>query len=33
VSAMRSYSLVQRPIMKRSFFFLLVSTWSGTYCA
>jgi uncharacterized membrane protein len=26
LSAMRSYSLVQRPIMKRSFFFSSVST-------
>jgi hypothetical protein len=33
LSAMRSYSLVERPIMKRSFFFSFVSTWSGAYCA
>jgi uncharacterized membrane protein len=33
LSAMRSYSLVERPIMKRSFFFSSVSTWSGAYCA
>jgi hypothetical protein len=32
-SAMRSYSLLERLIMKRSFFFSLVSTWSGAYCA
>jgi hypothetical protein len=25
-------SLVERPIMKRSFFFSSVSTWSGAYC-
>jgi hypothetical protein len=33
LSAMRSYSLVERPIMKRSFFLSSVSTWSGAYCA
>jgi hypothetical protein len=33
LSAMRSYSLVKRPIMKQSFFFSSVSTWSGAYCA
>jgi hypothetical protein len=33
LSVMRSYSLVERLIMKRSFFFSLVSTWSGAYCA
>jgi hypothetical protein len=32
LSAMRSYSLVERPIIKRSFF-SSVSTWSGAYCA
>jgi hypothetical protein len=32
-SAMRSYSLVERPIMKRSFFLSSVSTWFSTYCA
>jgi hypothetical protein len=32
LSAMRSYSLVEKPIMKRSFF-SSVSTWSGAYCA
>ena len=31
LSFMRSYSLVERPIMKRSF--SSVSTWSGAYCA
>jgi hypothetical protein len=31
LSAMRSCSLVERPIIKRSFFFSSVSTWSGTY--
>jgi hypothetical protein len=29
LSAMRSCSLVERPIMKRSIFFSSVSTWSG----
>jgi hypothetical protein len=33
LSAMRSYSLVERPIMKRSFFFSSVSNWSDAYCA
>jgi uncharacterized membrane protein len=33
LSVMRSYSLVERPIMKRSFFFSSVSTWSSAYCA
>jgi hypothetical protein len=33
LSAMRSYSLVERPIMKWSFFFSSVSTWSDTYYA
>jgi uncharacterized membrane protein len=33
LSAMRSCSLVERPIIKRSFFFSSVSTWSGAYCA
>jgi hypothetical protein len=33
LSAMRSYRLVERPIMKRSFFFSSVSTWSDAYCA
>jgi hypothetical protein len=33
LSVMRSYSLVERPIMKRSFFLLSVSTWFGAYCA
>jgi hypothetical protein len=33
LSAMHSCSLVERPIMKRSFFFSSVSTWSGAYCA
>jgi hypothetical protein len=33
LSAMRSYSLVERSIMKRSFFFSSVSTWSGAYYA
>jgi hypothetical protein len=32
LSAMRSCSLVERSIMKRSFFFSSVSTWSGAYC-
>jgi hypothetical protein len=32
LSAMRSYSLVERPIMERSFFLPSVSTWSGSYC-
>jgi hypothetical protein len=33
LSAMRSYSLVETPIIKLSFFFSSVSTWSGAYCA
>jgi hypothetical protein len=33
LSTMHSYSLVERPFMKRSFFFSSVSTWSGAYCA
>jgi hypothetical protein len=33
LSAMRSCSLVERPIIKRSFFFSSVSTWSSAYCA
>jgi hypothetical protein len=33
LSAKRSYSLVERPIMKRSFFFSSVSTWSSAYYA
>jgi hypothetical protein len=33
LSAMRSCSLVERPIMKRSFFFSSVPTWSGAYYA
>jgi hypothetical protein len=33
LSTKRSYSLVERPIMKRSFFFSSVSTWSGAYYA
>jgi hypothetical protein len=33
LSVMRSYSLVEWPIMKRSFFLASMSTWSGTYCA
>jgi hypothetical protein len=33
LSAMRSCSLVERPIIKRSFFFSSVSTWSGAYYA
>jgi hypothetical protein len=33
LSTMRSCSLVERPIMKRSFFFSSVSTWSDAYCA
>jgi hypothetical protein len=32
LSAMRSCSLMERPIMKRSFFSSM-STWSGAYCA
>jgi hypothetical protein len=32
LSAMHSYSLVERPIIKRSFFFSSMSTWSGAYC-
>jgi hypothetical protein len=32
LSAMRSCSLVERPIMKRSFFLSSVSTWSDAYC-
>jgi hypothetical protein len=32
LSAMHSYSLVERPIMRRSFFFSSMSTWSGAYC-
>jgi uncharacterized membrane protein len=31
LSVMRSCSLVERQIMKRSFFFSSVSTWSGAY--
>jgi hypothetical protein len=33
LSAMRSYSLVERPSMMWSFLLSSVSTWSGTYCA
>jgi hypothetical protein len=33
LSAMLSCSLVERPIMKRSFFWSSVSTWSGAYYA
>jgi uncharacterized membrane protein len=33
LSAMRSYNLVERLIMKRSFFLSSVSTWSSAYCA
>jgi uncharacterized membrane protein len=33
LSAMCSYSLVVRLIMKWSFFFSSVSTWSSAYCA
>jgi hypothetical protein len=33
LSTMRSCSLVERPIIKWSFFFSSVSTWSGAYCA
>jgi hypothetical protein len=33
LSVMRSCSLVERPIMKRSFFLSFVSTWSGAYYA
>jgi uncharacterized membrane protein len=33
LSAMRSCSLVERRIMKRSFFFSSVSTWFGAYYA
>jgi hypothetical protein len=33
LSAMRSGSLVERPIMKWSFFLSSVSTWSGAYYA
>jgi hypothetical protein len=33
LSAMRSYSLVERLIIKRPFFFSFVPTWSGAYCA
>jgi hypothetical protein len=33
LSVMRSYNLVERPIIKRSFFFSFVSTWSDAYCA
>jgi uncharacterized membrane protein len=33
LSAMLYCSLVERPIMKRSFFFSSVSTWSDAYCA
>jgi hypothetical protein len=33
LSAMRSCSLVERPIMKRSFFFSSVFTWSDAYYA
>jgi hypothetical protein len=32
LSFMRSCNLVERPSMKRSFFFLSVSIWSGAYC-
>jgi hypothetical protein len=32
LSALHSYSLVERPIMKQSFFFSSVSTWSDAYC-
>jgi hypothetical protein len=32
LGAMRSCSLVERPIMKRSFFLSSVSTWSDAYC-
>ena len=31
LSDMRSYSLVERPIMKRSFFLSSVPTWSSAY--
>jgi hypothetical protein len=31
LSAMHSYNLVERPIMKWSFFFSSVSTWSDAY--
>jgi hypothetical protein len=33
LSTMHSYSLVERPIMKRSFFLSSVSTWPSAYCA
>jgi hypothetical protein len=33
LSSMRSCSLVERPIIKRSFFFSSVPTWSNAYCA
>jgi hypothetical protein len=33
LSAKHSCSLVERPIMKRTFFFSSVPTWSGAYCA
>jgi uncharacterized membrane protein len=33
LSVMRSSSLVERPIMKRSFFLSSMSTWSGAYYA
>jgi uncharacterized membrane protein len=33
LSIMRSCSLVERPIIKRSFFFSSMSTWSGAYYA
>jgi hypothetical protein len=33
LSVMRYCSLVERPIMKWSFFFSSVSTWSSAYCA
>jgi uncharacterized membrane protein len=33
LSDMRSYNLLERLIMKRSFFFSSVCTWFGTYCA
>jgi hypothetical protein len=33
LSTMRSCSLVDKPIINRSFFFSSVSTWSNAYCA
>jgi hypothetical protein len=33
LSTMRSYSFMERPIMKRSFFLSSVSTSTGAYCA